>query len=60
MIYGVVWVDFGVPLTLKFADAATAIAKAKDMAERGAPPHHLRAVSLAPDDTLTTLWEPSR
>jgi hypothetical protein len=59
MIYAVVWVDFGIPLTLKCASADAAIAKAKDMAARAAL-QHLRAVSLDPDDVLVTLWSAER
>ncbi len=63
-IFAVVWSDFGVPLNLRFANEAEAVAKAQDMHANAEFAHirlgHLRAVRLDADDKLTTLWEPQQ
>lgn len=62
-IYAVIWQDFGTPLSLKVADAATAIQKARDMASKAHSAnitlYDLRAVHLDNADTLHTLWKPT-
>lgn len=60
MIYAIIWQDMklgGMPLSLHCANGEEAIAKAQGMhAKAGDTLAGLRAVSLDPMDTLTTLW----
>ena len=56
MIYAVIWTDFGIPLSLPCASESAAVEKAKAMHGK-APAIRPRAVSLSPNDKLTTLWQ---
>ena len=60
-IYAVIWVDFGVPLSLKSETGEDAILMAKHMwLKSNQSLANLRAVALTDDDKLHTLWEPER
>lgn len=58
-IYGVVWVDFGIPMTLRKNSAAEAIEAAKHMNSRARIPY-IRAVEVTPKNEIITLWEPEK
>ena len=60
-IFAVIWVDF-IPLSLKYASAAAAIAAAKAMHDNAhqnrVAIRELRDVRLDEADKLHTLWKP--